>query len=114
MSAPASLEDQIFRKLLDTAPDAVVVVDEAGKIVLVNLQTERMFDYAREELLGREVEVLIPERVRGSHVGHRHGFDESRKVAHRVRCRRCRDVRAGSRPIPETLAPGGLLSEPDA
>jgi PAS domain S-box-containing protein len=80
MNGKRPLEDQIFRKLLDTAPDAVVVVDEAGRIALVNLQTERMFGYAREELLGREVEVLIPERARAAHIGHRVGFTGSPKV----------------------------------
>src|SRR5262245_10003570 len=63
-----------FRQLLDTAPDAMVVVDHDGTIVLVNIRAERMFDYPRAELIGLKVEVLIPERFRSSHVGHRRGF----------------------------------------
>jgi PAS domain S-box-containing protein len=66
--------DELFGRLLDAAPDAVVVIDESGRIVLVNLQTERLFGYGREQLIGKEIEVLIPERFRSSHVGHRARF----------------------------------------
>jgi PAS domain S-box-containing protein len=59
------------RDLLDAAPDAMVVVDTDGIIVLVNSQVERLFGYAREELLGRPVEELIPQRLRAAHPGHR-------------------------------------------
>ncbi|MBI3301003.1 MAG: PAS domain S-box protein [Deltaproteobacteria bacterium] len=63
-----------FRGLLESAPDAIVVVDSAGRIVLVNLQTEQMFGHNRDELLGQPVETLLPEHFREVHVGYRAGY----------------------------------------
>jgi PAS domain S-box-containing protein len=65
------LPDQRFRQLLEAAPDAILQVDEEGRIVLLNRVTEEMFGYSREELLGQPVEVLIPEELRNAHGGHR-------------------------------------------
>ena len=66
--------EELFRGLLETAPDAMVIVDEAGEIVLVNSQTEQLFGYRRDELVGRRVEMLMPQRYRERHAGHRDGF----------------------------------------
>jgi PAS domain S-box-containing protein len=71
---PGEPVDPPFRELLDTAPDAMVIVDERGRIELVNAQTEALFGYARSELLGRPVEILIPERFRTAHVAHRTAY----------------------------------------
>lgn len=62
------------RALLDAAPDAIVVVDEAGCIVVANAQTEQLFGYRREELLGQPIERLVPERSRAGHTKKREHF----------------------------------------
>jgi PAS domain S-box-containing protein len=59
-----------YRQLLDAAPDAMVVVGVDGKIDVVNVQTERVFGYARSELVGQQLDVLIPERFRQAHGAH--------------------------------------------
>jgi protein-histidine pros-kinase len=66
--------DERFRNFLESAPDATVIVDANGWIVLVNAQTETLFGYQREELIGKPVEMLIPERYRDQHPRHRSDF----------------------------------------
>src|ERR1700732_4956359 len=72
--------DDRFRALLEPAPDAMVIVGSDGRITLVNAQTEKLFGYARDELLGNMVEMLVPERFRKRHPHHRDGYFADPKV----------------------------------
>ena len=67
----------VFRALIEAAPDGIVIVNQEGRIVLVNLQTEKLFGYERAELLNRPMEILVPERLRVRHRSHRAGFMSS-------------------------------------
>ena len=66
--------DVFFRNLLESAPDAMIIADDQGRIVLVNAQALRMFGYGRSEMLGLYVEDLMPEPMRERHVRHRASF----------------------------------------
>ena len=63
--------EPMFRNLLETAPDAMIIIDETGMIAVANEQAEQMFGYTREQLLGNRIEILIPERLRDDHQDHR-------------------------------------------
>lgn len=66
--------EERFSALLDAAPDAMIIVDPNGRILLANLHTERMFGYSKQQLFRMPVEQLVPERFRRAHVGHRQRF----------------------------------------
>ena len=66
--------EQRFRGLLESAPDAIVIVDQSGTIVLVNARAEQLFGYSREELMGEPVEILLPKALGPRHLTHREGF----------------------------------------
>jgi PAS domain S-box-containing protein len=73
-------EEQKFRNLLESAPDAMVIVDRDGLVQIINAQTERLFGYSRDELIGKPVEILMPQRFHAQHVGHRSHYSESAKT----------------------------------
>jgi len=66
-----------FKGLLESAPDAMVIVNQEGKIQLINAQTEKLFGYSRADIIGERVEILIPDRFKGVHPHHREGFFSS-------------------------------------
>jgi PAS domain S-box-containing protein len=63
-----------FRGLLESAPDGMAIVDGEGRILLINKESERLFGYERSELVGKKIEILVPERYRQYHSGHRNDF----------------------------------------
>jgi PAS domain S-box-containing protein len=73
---PGELPDheEVFRLVFEAAPNGIVVVDDQGRVVLVNLQAERMFGYTREEFLRLRIEDLVPERFQTAHGNHRESF----------------------------------------
>ncbi|MHB8872495.1 MAG: PAS domain-containing sensor histidine kinase [Myxococcaceae bacterium] len=76
MPAPTDkprFSEQVFA-LLEAAPDAMIITDPEGRIVVVNAQAEQVFGYSRAELLGRQVEDLVPDEFRARHPGHRAGY----------------------------------------
>jgi PAS domain S-box-containing protein len=66
--------EEKFRRVVETAPDAIVLVNPEGRIVLVNPQAEHMFGYAQQELMGQPVEILVPDRFRGGHAHNRSAY----------------------------------------
>ncbi|MGV3582484.1 MAG: sensor histidine kinase [Methylophilus sp.] len=73
ISARKRMEER-FRQVVEAAPNAMVMVNKAGKIEMVNAQTEIIFGYGREELLGQSIDILLPERFRHQHPHHRASF----------------------------------------
>ena len=72
--------DRKFKALLESAPDAIVIVDQQGSITLLNTQAQKLFGYSSEELLGQKIEVLVPAKYRDNHPGHRSAFSADPKV----------------------------------
>lgn len=66
--------EELLRRVVESTPNALVMVDAAGRMVLVNSQAEKYFGYKREELIGQSVEMLVPDRFRGLHDGYRASF----------------------------------------
>ena len=73
----ADLPERLFRGFLEAAPDAVVIINRDGAIVQVNSQTETLFGYQREDLIGRPLEMLMPERFREAHLTHHRAYSNN-------------------------------------
>ena len=70
---------------MEASPNAIVMVDAQGKMLLVNGLTQMLFDYSREELIGQSVEILVPERFRTGHPAHRATFFGAPQAGRRAR-----------------------------
>jgi PAS domain S-box-containing protein len=71
---PVSRPEDAYRLAVEAAPNAILVVAPGGAIILANAQAEKMFGYSREELLGRSIDLLVPERFRPRHSRECHEF----------------------------------------
>jgi PAS domain S-box-containing protein len=80
VSAKTMVDVLLSTDLLETLPDAIVAVNRDGAIVQVNSQTQELFGYSRDELIGQKIEMLVPERYRRQHHHHRENFAETPKT----------------------------------
>ncbi len=74
LASELQVGEERFRRVVEAAPSAMIMVNHEGQITLANLQAEKTFGYSREELLGRPIEMLVPERGRSGHRGFRHDY----------------------------------------
>lgn len=74
------LSSDLVRRVLDAAPDAMIIIDGAGAVVYANQQVQALFGYTPEEIIGQKVETLLPERFRSRHVGHRLNYSRNQRV----------------------------------
>jgi PAS domain S-box-containing protein len=70
----ADVKEAVFEILFESAPDGILVVDSRGRILMVNKELERLFGYSRDELVGKGVETLVPQRLRARHRDYRGGY----------------------------------------
>lgn len=104
--------EQAFASFLEVAPDAVIIVDHDGRIIRVNAQAERMFQYPRGELLGRQIELLIPERFRERHVEQRAAYSADPKIRPMgVGQRQLYGLRKNGQEFPVEISLGALPTE---
>ena len=74
LAAASDLEARRFKKLLEASPEAIIISDRRGEIAIVNSRAEELFGYTREELVGKQIEVLLPQRLRKAHLDHRESY----------------------------------------
>ena len=74
LASELQIGEERFRRVVEAAPNAMIMVNQEGQITLANQQAEKTFGYSREELLGQSVEMLVPEQVRSGHRGFRHDY----------------------------------------
>src|ERR1700726_1569295 len=75
-----SITSELAQSTLDAAPDAMLIIDGSGVVQFTNLQVSALFGYSREDVIGRPIEMLMPERFRGRHVAHRDRYVQASRV----------------------------------
>src|ERR1700690_10090 len=76
------LAEEMFRLAVEACPSGMAMIDSAGKMVMVNTEIENQFGYARQELIGQPVDILVPERFRARHACHRYEFSLKPETLH--------------------------------
>lgn len=104
----------LFRALFETAPDAMVVVDKSGTIVLANPRAESLFGYAPGTLAGQLIEALLPDQVRALHVAHRTHYMDSPRVRPMGAGYELTGVRADGSPFPVEIGLSPIAGGPEA
>ena len=97
--------EERFRLVVESAPSAMVMINDRGKIVLVNAQTEKLFGFSRKDLIDQSIEMLVPERFRGSHPQLPGGLLRRSPLA--LHGRRARSVRPASATAPKCRSRSG-------
>jgi two-component system, sporulation sensor kinase E len=105
------VNEEKFKALLESAPDAMVIVDETGTINIVNTQLEKLFGYDREELLGKKIEFLIPDRFHGAHKDYRNHFFVQPKTRGMGEGRELFARRSDGKEIPVEISLSPLLTD---
>jgi PAS domain S-box-containing protein len=100
-----------FRLAFESSPSGMIMVDKVGKILLLNSQTERLFGYDREELLGQSIDILVPSDVRAKHPGHRDAFLSEPKVRPMGAGRELYGLRKDGTQIPVEIGLNPLVTE---
>lgn len=109
-----SADAALFRALFETAPDAMVVVDTSGTIVLANPRAESLFGYAPGSLAGQLIEILLPDQVRALHVAHRTHYMDSPRVRPMGAGYELTGVRADGSPFPVEIGLSPIAGGPEA
>jgi two-component system, sporulation sensor kinase E len=103
--------EEKFKALLESAPDAMVIVDETGRISIVNTQLEKLFGYDRGELIGKSIEFLIPDRFHGAHKDYRNHFFEQPRTRGMGEGRELFARRSDGKEIPVEISLSPLLTD---